>query len=58
MLIQVGLKGESLGLHTVSGSSSVEWAEGSLLAQKQPMAWYKVKNYTYLKQNASFQGPQ
>jgi beta-galactosidase len=38
---KVGLKGESLSLHTVSGSSSVEWAEGSLLAQKQPMAWYK-----------------
>lgn len=39
---QVGLKGESLGLHTVSGSSSVEWTEGSLVAQKQPMAWYKA----------------
>ncbi|KAI5664695.1 hypothetical protein M9H77_24018 [Catharanthus roseus] len=39
---KVGLKGESLGLHTLSGSSSVEWAEGSLLAQKQPMAWYKA----------------
>lgn len=39
---QIGLKGEALGLHTVSGSSSVEWAEGPSMAQKQPLTWYKV----------------
>ncbi|KAA8523243.1 hypothetical protein F0562_009666 [Nyssa sinensis] len=39
---KVGLKGEALSLHTVSGSSSVEWVEGSLLAQKQPLTWYKT----------------
>ncbi|KAF3333442.1 beta-galactosidase 9 [Carex littledalei] len=36
---QIGLKGENLGLHTVSGSSSVEW--GSAYA-KQPLTWYKA----------------
>uniref|UniRef100_A0A5B7A327 Beta-galactosidase n=2 Tax=Davidia involucrata TaxID=16924 RepID=A0A5B7A327_DAVIN len=39
---KVGLKGEALSLHTVGGSSSVEWIEGSLLARKQPMTWYKA----------------
>ncbi|KAF9680473.1 hypothetical protein SADUNF_Sadunf06G0124700 [Salix dunnii] len=39
---KIGLKGESLSLHTVSGSTSVEWVEGSLLAQKQPLTWYKT----------------
>ncbi|KAL6984660.1 hypothetical protein U1Q18_018039 [Sarracenia purpurea var. burkii] len=39
---KVGLKGEALSLHTVSGSSSVEWVEGSLLSQKQPITWYKT----------------
>ncbi|XP_019173472.1 PREDICTED: beta-galactosidase-like [Ipomoea nil] len=38
---QVGLKGESLSLNTISGSSSVEW-EASLLAKKQPLTWYKA----------------
>ena len=38
----VGLKGENLKLQTLDGSSSVEWAEGSLLATKQPLTWYKV----------------
>nr|CAB3446125.1 unnamed protein product [Digitaria exilis] len=36
---QVGLKGESLGLHTVTGSSSVEWAG---LGGKQPLTWHKA----------------
>lgn len=40
---QIGLKGEALSLHTVSGSSSVEWIQGASLAQKQPMTWYKVR---------------
>lgn len=39
---KIGLKGEDLSLHTVSGSSSVEWVEGSSLAQKQPLTWYKT----------------
>ncbi|KAJ4831119.1 hypothetical protein Tsubulata_010635 [Turnera subulata] len=39
---KVGLKGEGFNLHTASGSASVEWAEGSLLAQKQPLTWYKT----------------
>ncbi|KAF7837990.1 beta-galactosidase-like isoform X1 [Senna tora] len=38
----VGLKGESLSLHTESGTSSVEWVQGSLLAYKQPLTWYKT----------------
>ncbi|KAI4377786.1 hypothetical protein MLD38_015364 [Melastoma candidum] len=38
---KVGLKGESQSLHTVTGSSSVKWIQGSLLAQKQPLTWYK-----------------
>jgi len=39
---KVGLKGEGLSLNTMSGSSSVEWVQGSLLAQKQPLTWYKT----------------
>lgn len=39
---KVGLKGEALSLYTESGSSSVEWAKGSLLAKKQPLTWYKT----------------
>ena len=45
---QIGLKGEALNLHTVSGSSSVEWVEGSLLATKQPLTWYKVRTISIL----------
>lgn len=36
---QVGLKGEAMSLHSLSGSSSVEWGEP---VQKQPLTWYKV----------------
>uniref|UniRef100_A0ACD5Z5X0 Uncharacterized protein n=1 Tax=Avena sativa TaxID=4498 RepID=A0ACD5Z5X0_AVESA len=36
---QVGLKGESLGLHTVAGSSSVEWGGPG---NKQPLTWHKA----------------
>ncbi|GLT47820.1 hypothetical protein SLA2020_214820 [Shorea laevis] len=39
---KIGLAGEALNLHTVSGSSSVEWVDGSLLAKKQPLTWYKT----------------
>ncbi|WZZ76146.1 hypothetical protein YC2023_087516 [Brassica napus] len=35
----IGTKGESLSLHTAS--STVEWKEGSLVATKQPLTWYK-----------------
>lgn len=39
---QIGLEGEALSLHSLSGSSSVEWVERSLVAQRQPLTWYKV----------------
>ncbi|CAN4094483.1 unnamed protein product [Withania somnifera] len=39
---KVGLKGESLSLHSLSGSSSVDWVQGSLVARKQPLTWYKA----------------
>ncbi|PSS07352.1 Beta-galactosidase [Actinidia chinensis var. chinensis] len=39
---KVGLKGEALSLHSLSGSSTVEWVEGSLVTQKQPLTWYKA----------------
>ncbi|KAJ4953530.1 hypothetical protein NE237_030362 [Protea cynaroides] len=38
---KIGLEGEALSLHTLSGSSSVEWVEGPQMAQKQPLTWYK-----------------
>lgn len=38
---KVGMKGEQLGLHTVSGSSAVDW-EASAVAQKQSLTWYKT----------------
>ncbi|KAK7859240.1 beta-galactosidase 1 [Quercus suber] len=39
---KIGLKGEDLSLHSLSGSSSVEWIEGYLVAQRQPLTWYKT----------------
>ncbi|GAB4837804.1 hypothetical protein Ancab_027328 [Ancistrocladus abbreviatus] len=39
---KIGMKGENLGLNTVSGSSSVEWMKGSSIAPKQPLTWYKT----------------
>ncbi|XP_057459695.1 beta-galactosidase-like [Actinidia eriantha] len=39
---KIGLKGEALSLHSLSGSSTVEWVEGSLVTQKQPLTWYKA----------------
>ncbi|CAJ1941689.1 unnamed protein product [Sphenostylis stenocarpa] len=39
---KIGLKGEALNLDTVRGSSSVEWVQGSSLAKKQPLTWYKT----------------
>ena len=45
---QVGLRGESLSLHSLGGSSSVEWAEGAYVAQKQPLTWYKVTHLEFI----------
>lgn len=39
---KIGLKGEALSLHSLSGSSAVEWVDGSFIAQKQPLTWYKT----------------
>ncbi|CDO97918.1 unnamed protein product [Coffea canephora] len=39
---KVGLKGEALSLHSLSGSSAVEWGEGSFVAERQPLTWYKT----------------
>lgn len=39
---KVGLNGEALSLHTLAGSSSVEWLQGLLVTQKQPLTWYKA----------------
>ncbi|KAH0984966.1 hypothetical protein GBA52_012143 [Prunus armeniaca] len=39
---KVGLKGEALSLHTVNGSSSVEWVQKPYLAKKPPLTWYKA----------------
>ncbi|KAL3632917.1 hypothetical protein CASFOL_025901 [Castilleja foliolosa] len=39
---KVGLKGESLSLHSLSGTTSVEWVEGSYVTKRQPLTWYKA----------------
>ncbi|EPS65481.1 beta-galactosidase [Genlisea aurea] len=39
---QIGLKGEFSSLHTVNGDDSVEWMQGSYVAQRQPLTWYKT----------------
>ncbi|KAL5572484.1 hypothetical protein UlMin_022081 [Ulmus minor] len=39
---KIGLKGEALSLHTVTGSSSVDWVQGAFVAKKQPLTWYKT----------------
>ncbi|KAJ3671146.1 hypothetical protein LUZ60_008572 [Juncus effusus] len=40
---QIGLKGEALSLHSLTGSSSVEWSEASSsFSQSQPLTWYKA----------------
>jgi len=31
-----------LNLHSLSGSSSVEWLQGYLVSKRQPLTWYKV----------------
>ncbi|KAK7255585.1 hypothetical protein RIF29_28998 [Crotalaria pallida] len=39
---KVGLKGEAMSLHSLSGSSSVEWLQGFLVSRRQPLTWYKT----------------
>ncbi|KAL9689475.1 hypothetical protein QQ045_009861 [Rhodiola kirilowii] len=39
---KVGLKGELLDLHSLSGSASVEWVDDTLMATSQPLTWYKT----------------
>ncbi|XP_047340733.1 beta-galactosidase-like [Impatiens glandulifera] len=39
---KIGLKGEDLSLHSLSGSSSVEWVTSSMVTQRQPLTWYKA----------------
>ncbi|PHT76455.1 Beta-galactosidase [Capsicum annuum] len=39
---KVGLKGKTLSLCTLNGSSSVKWVKDLLLAQKQPVTLYKA----------------
>ncbi|GFP85684.1 beta-galactosidase [Phtheirospermum japonicum] len=39
---KVGMKGERLSLHSLDRSSSVEWVEGSYVAKRQPLTWYKA----------------
>lgn len=38
---QIGLKGESMDLHT-SGDNTVEWMKGVAIPQRQPLTWYKA----------------
>ncbi|KAL1293149.1 hypothetical protein HN51_053772 [Arachis hypogaea] len=39
---KVGLKGEALSLHSLTGSSSVEWMQGFFVSRRQPLTWYKT----------------
>lgn len=41
MLVQIGLKGEELGIYEESGDSSI-WISQSALPKNQPLVWYKV----------------
>ncbi|KAL5057474.1 hypothetical protein RYX36_029078 [Vicia faba] len=41
---KTGLKGESLNLHTATGSSAVKWSQGSFLSKKQTLTWYKLSS--------------
>ncbi|GFP98159.1 mitotic spindle checkpoint protein bubr1 [Phtheirospermum japonicum] len=38
-----------LSLHSLDGSSSVEWVEGSYVAKRQPLTWYKVVQVVFDK---------
>lgn len=46
--LQIGLEGEGFGLHSVTLSSSVEWVRESLIAQNQPLTWYRVSVKLFL----------
>lgn len=39
---KIGLRGEALSLHSLTGSPSVEWTQGSFVSQRQPLMWYKT----------------
>ncbi|XP_054780480.1 beta-galactosidase 1-like [Prosopis cineraria] len=39
---KIGLKGEDLSLHSLSGSSSIEWTQGYWVSRRQPLTWYKT----------------
>ncbi|CAH9056061.1 unnamed protein product [Cuscuta epithymum] len=39
---KIGLKGEELNIHSLTGSSSIEWIQGAFVVQKQPLTWYKT----------------
>ncbi|KAK8923461.1 Beta-galactosidase 5 [Platanthera zijinensis] len=40
---QVGLKGESMNLNSLEGTSSVEWMQGAFAGQaNQPLTWFKA----------------
>ncbi|GLU10047.1 hypothetical protein SLE2022_268750 [Rubroshorea leprosula] len=39
---KIGVEGEALGLYSVHGSSSVNWAAGKSFARSQPLTWYKT----------------
>ncbi|XP_058227609.1 beta-galactosidase [Rhododendron vialii] len=39
---KIGLRGEALSLDSLSGTTSVEWVESSLVTQQQPLTWYKT----------------
>ncbi|CAL9084947.1 unnamed protein product [Musa textilis] len=39
---QVGLKGEDMNLNSLEGASSVEWMQGSLVQNQQPLTWYRA----------------
>ncbi|RAL42410.1 hypothetical protein DM860_017590 [Cuscuta australis] len=39
---KIGLKGEEMRLHSLTGSSSIEWIQGAFVVQKQPLTWYKT----------------
>lgn len=43
LALQVGLKGEAMNVISPDGISSVDWLQGSLIAQRQqPLTWHKV----------------
>ncbi|XP_024017149.1 beta-galactosidase 1 [Morus notabilis] len=39
---KTGLEGETLGLYSFKGSSSVKWAKGSSVRKEQALTWYKT----------------